>query len=579
MKMTKTSDAIEELKAFEARADAAILALPLLQLPARAVLAGLHYLVFTGFHGRQLTGKGDVGIGETILQRLSHALPIIRHLKPEPFGESAEDAITTFMEAYGDGSDLAELLSYLHFSELMPEAHRAYYSVEALGESGFRLTHKDAEFAHGQAKDITLSEIALPFPIESDGAIEGEFGRLADMAPEIDWAFVARYIALNAYKYRHGMAEADLITDASIKHIFGFDRTRFIFIRSVVLAFAEFCDKLATAMHALILAKQLPEDRMPEALEWASVNLKEDFLIGLFAVGAGAKPEEVERFLEYYSIDFRQALAADWGGDGYFPPFARFKGSLLFSPVMVLAFLQVRNAVFAFAKKDKKTFDNDVSDELEPVLLHQAGELLRRGGDWIVVEDIKFPGGQIDLLIATSGDDGVLLIQAKGNLPPQGARLTDRLADRVSEGVRQIMKFEALPEDMQRDVIEKAIGRKIGKVETHHAVMVRSCFGAVDVFAHDFPYIRLTAPLLALALEHHRNNGLPTTVAALALAIADTETRVYEQSGYHWEEGEFALAGATIKMPLLKWATGSLDTLRREWWDSTIRPKPDEQLE
>jgi len=573
--MTSNSSAIKRLKAFEADADAAIEALPILQLPARAVLAGLHYLVFTGFHTGQLTGAEEAGIGETIIQRISNSLPLLRELPAEPYGESAEDAITAFTEALEDESTLIELLSYLHFSEFMPEVHRGYYAVESDGVDRFELCHKDLEFADCQAKDITLSEIALPFPIERTTRIESDFGRLAEMAPEIDWRFAAKYVTINAYKYRHGMAEADLITDVSIQHIFGFDRTRFIFIRSVVLAFAEFCDKLATTMHALVLAKKLPEDRMAEALEWVSVNLNEDFLVGFFAVGAGAEPAEVARFLEYYSIDFTQAPASDLGGDGFFPPFARFENGLLFSPLMVMAFLQVRNAVFGFSKKDKKTFDNDVSCELEPVLLDQACELLRRGGDWIALADIKFPGGQIDLLVTAPDDDAVLLIQAKGTMPPQGARLTERLASRVREGIEQIEKFEELPEDAQRGVIEQALKRKVGKVNVSHALMTRSCFGAVEVFAADFPHVRLTAPLLSLSLEYHRDAKLPTTVAALTQAIADTEVRIFERSGYHWEQGEMVLAGAMIKMPLLKWATGSLETLRQDWWNSTIRPKLD----
>ncbi|WP_152998677.1 nuclease-related domain-containing protein [Sphingopyxis sp. H115] len=577
--MTKDRSPIDRLKAFEEEADAAITALPLLQLPARAVLAGLHYLIFTSFHARQLGRDGNPEIGEVIMQRLGHVLPLIRNLVPEPYGASADDAIGAFTERFHDGSDLTELLAYMHFSEIMPEVHRGYYTVEMPAADVFRLSHRDAAFGDGQAKDITLSELAVPFPTERDGVIGPEIARFIFKLPEIDFQIIAQYVAVNAYKYRHGLAESDLVTDTSIGHIFGFDRQRFLFIRSAVLAYAEFCEKVATAMHMLVIKGELPEDAMPEALEWASVNMKEDFLIGLFAAGAMVQPDEVERFLEYYSIDFRQVPATDWGGDGFFPPFARFKDSLLFSPLMVMGFLQVRNAVYAFAKKDKKTFDNDVSDELEPVLLHHAGELLRRGGDWIVVEDVKFPGGQIDLVVASPNDDGVLLLQAKGNLAPQGARLTDRLADRVREGVGQIKKFEALADDVQRAVIEKAIGRKIGKLEAHHAVLVRSCFGAVEVFAPDFPYIRLTIPLLALALEHHRNAGLPTTIAALAQAIAATEQRIYDQSGYHWEEGEISLAGANIKLPLLKWTPGSLDALRREWWESTFRPEREDEPE
>lgn len=573
--MTDKKSGLAALKAFEATADDHVAGFAMLKFPARVVLAGLHYMVFTGFHARMLTGTGEPGVGETIIQRIGHALPLVRALAAKPFDPSAHDAIAAFTDAHCEGPELEELFAYLHFSDLMPEVHRGYFDVEALDDKSFSLSHASPEFAEAEAKDVTLSEIALPFALDRNSAIEPEFARMAEELPAIDWKFVAHFVAVNSYKYRHGMAEADVITDASIRRMFGFDRKTFLFIRSVILAFAEFFAKLATMMHLLIFKGDMSEDRMADALECASVCFDAEHFIGLLAAGAEATPDEVERFLELYSIDFRQSPVVAWGGDGFFPPFARFDEGLVFSPLIAMAFLQVRNAVFAFAKKDKKAFDDDVSKELEPVLLHQARELLRLGGDWIAIEDIKFPGGQVDLLVTAPDDNAVLLIQAKGNLPPQGARLTGRLSTRVREGIRQIKKFEELPEDRQRGAIEAAIGRKLGAVAVHHAVMVRSCFGDPAVYAPDFPYIRITAPLLALALEHHRANGLPTTIAALTQAIQETETCIYEEAGAYWEEGEISLAGTTIGVPLLKWRPDSLDTLRRKWWEATIRPERD----
>ncbi len=235
-----------------------------------------------------------------------------------------------------------------------------------------------------------------------------------------------------------------------------------------------------------------------------SVSRDADFFHGLIAAASNSTEEEVERFLEIYSIDYRRNPPVHWGGDGFFPPFARFEQGYLFSPGLVLAFLQVRNAVYAFAKKDKVTFDNDVSHELEPVLLHQAGDLLRRGGDWIVIEDIPFPTGQIDLLISAPGDDAVLLIQAKGTLPPQGSRLTERLTGRVREGVRQIERFIDLDQLQQRQVVQTALSRPVEEFAIHHAILARSCFGAPEVLADDFHHVRITLPILALALDRHR---------------------------------------------------------------------------
>ena len=563
---------LDDLIALERVADEAIERSALLQLPARAVLAGLHYVSFLGRHGQQFGGNVDDGQGEAIVTRLSHALPLLRRLSPKPYGASADDAIGAFQEEAAKDGGLAELLTYLNFSEIVPEARRGRLIVHRDGDD-LRLRHPDGAFAIAEARDITLSELAIPFALQQNGKIEPEFGPLAAQAPKIDWPFAAQFIAINAHKYRHGMAEADLITEVSINHMFGFGRDRFLFIRSALLAFAEFCEKLAVTIHLGVFADKLAEGHLGEGLEWASVNLNADFLLGLIAAASGSTPDEVERFLEVYTIDYRTTPPAHWGGDGFFPPFARFEEGYLFSPGLVLAFLQVRNAVYAFAKKDKTTFDNDVSHELEPVLLHQAGELLRRGGDWLVVEDIAFPGGQIDLLIGAPQDDGVFLVQAKGNLPPQGSRLTERLTDRIREGIRQIERFADLEGAQQRKVVETALGRPVAGLSVHHAVLARSCFGAPEVLADEFPYVKITLPILALALDRHRDEGLPNTIAALIDAIERTYASVFEVTGPRWEDGSIAVAGRTITLPLLKWRDGELNRLRSAWWSSTFRPE------
>lgn len=561
---------IDDMTIFERSVDAAIVRMPLLQLPARALLAGLHYSLFLGRNGKRFGWQVDPEQGNTIISRLGYALPLLRRLSAEPYGESADDAIGAFQEIDPDGSQLSRLLSYLHFSEFMPEVHRGRLVWERTGDR-LRLRHRSDAFALAEGHDITLSELALSFPLDLDTQIEHRFIELAEGAPEVDWGLTARFIATNAYKYRHGLAEQDLVTEASIQHMLGMGRDRYLFIRSALLAFAEFCEKLAITIHAGVFAKRFGEEKLSEGAEWASVNLDADFLHGLIAAASQSTVEEVERFLALYTIDYRPKKPLDWGGDGFFPPFARFETSYLFSPALALAFLQVRNALYAFAKKDKRTFDNDVSHELEPVLLRQAAALLRRSGDWVVEEDIAFPGGQIDLFVGAPDDDEVLLIQAKGNLPPQGARLTERLADRVREGVVQIENFDGLDCEAQRMVIEKTLGRAVKRLDVRQAVLVRSCFGDLEVLQPKFPHLRLTLPILGLALERHRVSSMPTTISALSETIERTYAKLFDRTEPRWEEGSITVEDVQIDLPLLRWKDGALDELRREWWASTLQ--------
>lgn len=574
--MVDSKDGLEKLKRFEKHADAAMAALPIFNGSAQDALTVLHQLAFSGIRGRQLSGDDDGSKGEGLIPRFSHLLFFLERLPPRPIGESRPDLATVLAQAAGDdGSQMRELVAYGEFAEIMPQIHRGYFDVVAETESRFHLSFRDEAFADGEAKDIILSQLAAVFTIERRSPMSRELIPIIENLPNFAPNVLENYIANNAPRFLKDLAEADLITNARVRHIFGFDRECFLVIRAVVLAFAELCEKLATTIYGLVLEEKLPERSMYEQLEWVSVGLQVDWLVPFWATLANVPVEHVERFLEFYSIDFREELPSHRGGDGFFPPFARFRDILSFSPLLVRTFLQVRNAIFAFSKSNKEVFDSFVSHDLEPVLLKQAIELFHRGGNWITKEDIKFPGGQIDLLVASPEDDRVLLIQAKGNLPPHGPRLTRRLADRVHEGLAQIKKFEALTEEVQRQVIEQALGRKIGKVVVQQALMTRSCFGTPEVFADSFPYIRLTAPLLSLALEYHRDASLPTTVAGLVNAVTVTEEKVFREACYHWETGTITVAGGSLQVPMLRWNQRSVDMLRYKCWLSSMLPPQD----
>src|SRR4051812_18566909 len=133
---------LDDLIALERIADEAIEGRPLFQLPARAVLAGLHYIAFLGRHGQQFGGAVNREQGEAIITRLGHALPLLRRLQAEPFGASAEDVIGAFQDEAAREGALAALLTYLHFSEIVPEARRGRLLVAKQGD-GLILRHPD----------------------------------------------------------------------------------------------------------------------------------------------------------------------------------------------------------------------------------------------------------------------------------------------------------------------------------------------------------------------------------------------------------------------------------------------------
>jgi hypothetical protein len=561
--------ALADLKRFEIEADTAIAALPLLKLSARPLLAGFHYFLYQARHAKLLGLNPLPGVADTVEARLSYLLDQLAARPAQPFGASARDALSAFIEADPDGKQLSALLAYCHFSELMPEVHKNYYAVERAG-NGFRLLHRDAAFAEAQAHDILLSELAIPFPLRRMQQVDAAVYRLAETAPNFDLQLLAPLLHRKASFYLNGLAEANLVTNEGMRRVFGFDYPIFYRIRAAVMAFAEFALELSVAIGRITLLRNGGSGVSEETLEWVSVNHEARQFIGMIAGASGCGPAEVERFVSFFSIDFRARPALHNGGDGFFPPFARFEDSYVFGPSLVLSFTQLRNAIFAFSREDRASFNSHVSAELEPVLLSQACELLARSGGWITRREVRHDAGEIDLLIASEAGGPILLVQAKGPLPPQGARLTERLAGRIREGIRQIERFRELGPDIQERIVSNALGRSVVQADLRHGILARSCFGAPEVFDRRIGAELLTLPTLSLALDEIRRVKAVSTVDMLIAALQATRERLSGASKYRWEEGEMELVGRSIRMPLLKFDHAAVNEQRRRAWHASI---------
>jgi hypothetical protein len=231
--------ALDDLKRFEHEADAMVASMPVSRLPARIMMSGLHYFLFQARHAEVLGLAPMPGVAETVAGRLGYMLDLVGSRSGESVDLSARDAIGRFVAADADGGQMAALLDYGHFSELMPEVHKGYYEVR--DESGeLRLLHRDATFATFQAEDIVLSELALVFPLPHARRIEHDVYRLALDPSNLDPDLLTRTLAAKAERHLRGVAEANLVTEKGMQRIFGFRYVTFYRIRAAVLAFAEF---------------------------------------------------------------------------------------------------------------------------------------------------------------------------------------------------------------------------------------------------------------------------------------------------------------------------------------------------
>ncbi|APW65290.1 hypothetical protein LPB137_05220 [Poseidonibacter parvus] len=178
--------------------------------------------------------------------------------------------------------------------------------------------------------------------------------------------------------------------------------------------------------------------------------LKEDII--------GVKEEDFIKLMNYFAQDVNVKFN---NLDGYFPVFFEFENAYLFSCYNVKTSLSSRNLLYLLNKFDKKLFDNIISDYLEPNLIERSIDLLTKIPNIKIEKNKKWDKSEFDLLAYFEDQNVVLHIQVKGSIPVSGARMTERLEDRMEEGIEQITKFKGLEksakESMLSDIFKKDI--------------------------------------------------------------------------------------------------------------------------
>jgi len=549
-----------------------------LALPARALLTFTHDFLFVMLSAPTLKGLDTRGVAETTTVRLAYLLRRFECLAAEPYGVDAEDAIGAVRDVDPDGAHFARLLAYSHACQVMPEVWRGYFNVAAT-ESGLHLTHRDDAFAEAEARDILISEIGLNFRFNAvRHAPDRDVAALARGLPRVDFGFLALVVAKKAARFRTEIVEPQLISDAALQQILGFDHEAFKRIQAAFNGLAETALEMSLFLTAWWQHDHPGVNEMPtEAVEWCSVNLPPETVVELIAATAGVTEDQVESLIDAFCIDYRQTPPQSQGGDGFFPPFARFEGALLFSPVLLQVFLSTRNAIYGFAKSSRELveaqiaqgepvtdlFGSLVANDLEPHLVQQAIATLPPHAAWVILDGVSIPGGEIDLVIVDPISAVALCIQAKAPLPPLGARLTERLAERCEEGLQQIAAFSALPLATQRAAIATATGVNPEGLKIHHGLLARTCFGSADAWAA-WPQISLmTLATVALASRQHAEAASPdleTFITRLQLVIEN----YVAGTSFKWEPGQISIGDHTLDLPLLKFDEAFVKSTREQ---------------
>ncbi|MEA5550583.1 hypothetical protein VB713_06250 [Anabaena cylindrica UHCC 0172] len=545
-----------ELCNFEKEIDDKIAQSPIFQLPLRSVLTNffgtIDYLMQSGRFGRNISkGQAD---GETLISRLSYLIPFLKNCTLE-IGNSAIDAISA-IEKDKDVEELAQILSYAHFCQLMPEVHRGYYKVQKTSE-GFELIHSSEQFAKYEEYDIILTDLSLAFATnKSPSNINPIFIPLALNLPNIElnsMLEVLKYL----FNYRlYDFREMPLLESKAFQISVGVNWDEFCKIRSALIAYADFSIGIANALEFLWKRENnsvRQEEISNEFLEWIAVWHDKFFFIGLLTELTGVNDSAFETILKFFSVDVSNN-SFNLDGEGFFPPLLNYEKSYLFSPYIIRLMLHTRNILYVINKRNPTMFNNIVSQYLEPTLLEQALCIFKKISNLEIISNQNWSNGELrgefDLLVYQPTSNVVLHIQAKASIPPQGARMTQAIETRSIEGIEQLNRFQNLPQHERDRVLSDILRTPIKEVHSVSVLLCRSGIGTESVWklVNDITVVNLQ--LLNGVIEYLIKNNL--SLVEFKNIADNLLADIYKKSILGWEQGTISLYGTVIQMPLLR---------------------------
>ncbi len=534
----------EKLLNFERQIDEKIKKSKVLQLPLRSVLAALYGIVdsLMQSHNKKFDGREK---GEALLRRLSYLIPIFENCTLD-IGESAKDCLSVFQEDHL--KDLEELVSYAHFCELMPEVHREYYDV-CKTLDGFLLKHISSDFCCSEEKDIILTELSLSLIL---GFSSTQYEEVFDNPFYLELGSMIFRLKQNYDYYVSNVIETPLIESDMLYPSLGFSWEDFCKVRSILLAFSDYCVSRANTLFSLIKEEKnmiKKQELEKEYLEWGLVSFKENFFMGILIAITNIKEEKIKKILNYFSLDLDVKNFSAFG-DGFSPSLIKYTDFFLFSPHALRSNLILRNILYIANKQNPETFHNYISKYLEPTLLKQSIDLLKKISGLIIKTNQNWDKGEFDLLAYQPDSNTVLHIQAKASLSPQGARMTRAVEQRAIEGIDQLKRFHNLPQSQKDSILSKIFNQEIKDFKCVNILLSRSGIGTYSAWKLVDNIVVLNIQLLKGVIKSLLFDK--KDLSEFELVSISLFKNICSRGIQGWSTGSILLDGTTIEMPLLQ---------------------------
>lgn len=441
---------MKSIKEVEKIADSEISRLNIWSQPAHMTLSTIYNLIYELFFSEDADNLTHRFKAEKIMSYLPGVAPYITKCDDSIVKIDAERSIRFSEEM---NFDITKVIEYGQFCTIMERVHKGDFSEEVSEDRVF-LNFAGKEAFQAEAQDVLISELSLPNFVSPKQVFNLKYAfSLGSGETHFEPRNVAEQVRAQRLELEKLDNDIEYVKDFS-NVIEGLADGDYRALKFSAMAFALFIRSVSRILQEAIQRGLLSGSKAnSQLIFWKAPCLRRRDLVDVLAKAASVEKESARVFVENFSLTIGTDCPV-WVRNGYFPPFQNLGDRVVFSPAVLLVMLSNRNSIFVCSKKNDTTFHNIVSKGMEPKLVDDFLTELPPGGDWEVSRSVNFPGGEIDLVLFHSELNIVLQIQAKGSIAPEGAVLVRNFESRCEEGVRQLRRFEALPQEVKISILK-----------------------------------------------------------------------------------------------------------------------------
>ena len=501
-------------KQFENELDTEIKQLEILNKPLRAILLLLNIAVSSCCTNENLNPKIKKTCNcDSVSSMFSYLLELFSNANALITGSTSTDILSIMEEE--DHKEINYLIQYARFCEIAPYLWRNVYKY-SLDKDTLKIEHNDGHM-HNEIKDTILTVLASPPRIVFDHPPKGKkFEPVKPRALEIKHILDQMSLDIYDSEVRTNIVQSKYNPEMLVDFIFkykqlykqywfnnpmlseeiyntvGITENDFIEFTTFWLALANYYIEISQSIMRYIKANGEEEIINNEYLEYISPFLKKDQVFSFFG-GMEIIGITEEKFHNLMNIFSCKVTDLSKYGDGYFPVFFEFKNAYLFSPYTIRSKLSPRNMLYILLKTQQQKFDNEISQYLEPNLIKHATLLFKKLPNTIIKTNETWYAGEFDILVYLPDHNIVFHIQAKGTMPPEGARMTKRLESRMKEGVEQLTRFQQIDQNQKDIVVSKIFETDIQDITLIDVLLGWGGFGTKEIW--DLIHKNTIAPL------------------------------------------------------------------------------------